>query len=106
MADASAQLDSLFGTTWVHAFEEDTQRGAVFRPREGALGLSRRPRERIELSRDGTARVVVGGPDDRLEEAAARWHEEGGTVLIRAHNGTQLRILEWSAERVVVQMGQ
>ena len=91
MADESARRESLFGTTWIHAFEEDMPGGAVYRPQGSAFALSRRPRERIELDRDGSARLTGGGPDDRLTGTAARWDEEGGVII------------EWSPERLVVQ---
>ena len=68
----------LFATGWVHAFEEDTAEGAVYRPRGSKLPLSRRPRERLELDADGTARIFVQGPDDRYIEQPASWHDEDG----------------------------
>ena len=68
----------LFATGWVHAFEEDTAEGAVYRPRGSKLPLSRRPRERLELDADGTARIFVQGPDDRYIEQPASWRDEGG----------------------------
>ena len=49
--------DWLFSVTWVHVFEEDTAEGGVYRPEEGPVPLSRRPRERFALTRDGSARV-------------------------------------------------
>lgn len=74
--------DPLFGTTWVHAFEEDGPDGAVYRPEGARVRLSRRPRERLSLSPGGQARLVVGGPDDRLLELAARWREDAGEITI------------------------
>ena len=70
--------DRLFATGWVHAFEEDTAEGAVYRPRGSKLPLSRRPRERLELDADGTARIFVQGPDDRYVEQPATWRDEDG----------------------------
>jgi len=93
----------LFATGWVHAYEEDTAEGAVYRPRGSKLPLSRRPRERLELSADGTARIFAPGPDDRYVEHAARWHDEDGDIVVRAREGgTELRIVERSPERLVV----
>jgi hypothetical protein len=95
----------LFATAWVHAFEEDTAAGAVYRPRGSKLPLSRRPRERIELEADGTARIFVQGPDDRYVEQPARWHDEDGEIVIGAREGTpELRIVDWSPERLVVRV--
>lgn len=93
----------LFATAWVHAFEEDTAEGAVYRPRGSKLPLSRRPRERLELDASGTARIFVQGPDDRHIEQPASWRDEDGTVVVRAREGgTALRIVESSSDRLVI----
>jgi hypothetical protein len=93
----------LFATGWVHAFEEDTAEGAVYRPRGSKLPLSRRPRERLELDADGTARIFVQGPDDRYIEQPASWREEDGAVVVRAREGgAALRIVDRSPDRLVV----
>jgi hypothetical protein len=95
----------LFATGWVHVFEEDTAEGAVFRPESDDIPLSRRPRERLELDRDGTARLFVQGPDDRYVPKPAMWREEDGAVVVRAHEGgATLRIVERSPNRLVVKM--
>ncbi len=100
-----AARDRLFGTRWVHVFEEDTPAGAVYRAEDDAIPLSRRPRERLELGPDGAARLFLPGPDDRLTEQPATWREEGGTVVVRAREeGTELRIVERSPARLVVQV--
>jgi hypothetical protein len=97
----------LFATAWVHAFEEDTDDGAVYRPRGSQLPLSRRPRERLELEADGTARIFVQGPDDRYVEQPARWHDEDSTIVICAREGgKELRIVDRSPDRLVVQVGR
>jgi hypothetical protein len=97
--------DRLFATGWVHAFEEDTAEGAVYRPRGSKLPLSRRPRERLELDADGTARIFVHGPDDRYIEQPASWRDEDGTVVVRAREGgTELKIVDRSPERLVVRI--
>ena len=93
----------LFATGWIHAFEEDTAEGAVYRPRGSKIPLSRRPRERLELSPDGTAKVFLPGPDDRSVEQAARWHDEDGAIVVRAREGgAELRIVEHSPDRLLV----
>jgi hypothetical protein len=95
----------LFTTGWVHAFEEDTAEGAVYRPRGSKLPLSRRPRQRLELEADGTARLFVQGPDDRYVEQAARWREEDGVLVVcPREGGPELRIVDRSPERLVVQV--
>jgi hypothetical protein len=93
----------LFTTAWIHAFEEDTGDGDVYRPRGAKLPLSRRPRERLELAADGTARFFVSGPDDRYVEQPARWHDEDGAIVVRAREGgVVLTIVERAADRLVV----
>ena len=97
----------LFATAWVHSYEEDTAEGAVYRPRGSKLPLSRRPRERLELNADGTARVFVQGPDDRYIEQPASWHDEDACVVVRTREGsTELRIVDRSPERLIVQVGR
>jgi hypothetical protein len=97
--------DRLFATGWVHAFEEDTAAGAVYRPRGSKLPLSRRPRERLELDADGTARIFVHGPDDRYVEQPASWRDEDGTVVVRAQQGgAELTILDRSPDRLLVRV--
>jgi hypothetical protein len=95
----------LYGTKWVHVFEEDTAEGSVYRAEDGAIPLSRRPRERLELRPDGSARLFVPGPDDRLVEEAATWRDEGGALVVRAPGGgTELRVVDRSPERLVVKV--
>jgi hypothetical protein len=95
----------LFATGWVHAFEEDTAEGAVYRRRGSKLPLSRRPRERLELDADGTARIYVQGPDDRYIEQPATWRDEDGALVVRAREGgAELRIVARSPERLVVRV--
>jgi hypothetical protein len=98
--------DPLFDTMWVHVFEQDTAAGAVYRPEDSSIPLSRRPRERLRLSANGSARLFAGGPDDRLTERAATWCEEDAVLVVRADDGgTVLRVVERSAERLVVRTG-
>ncbi|MGH7460053.1 MAG: hypothetical protein ACREMA_03370 [Longimicrobiales bacterium] len=92
---------------WVHVYEEDTERGAVYRPEDTDIPLSRRPRTQLELGADGSARVFVPGPDDRLREQSATWGEEAGDLVIRATQtgpapGRVLRVVDWSADRLIV----
>jgi hypothetical protein len=85
-------------------FEEDSGEGAVYRADDADIPLSRRPRERFRLDRDGSARLFAAGPDDRLVEQTATWVEEAGAVVIRAAGGGPvLRIVQRSPERLVVQ---
>jgi hypothetical protein len=94
-------------TTWVHVFEEDTPDGAVYRPADDNIPLSRRPRERLALSDDGTARVYTPGPDDRFIEHPAEWKQEGDNVVVRttakgAAPSRELVIVERTPKRLVV----
>jgi hypothetical protein len=102
MTAASGTPEDIFGKRWVHVFEQDTPQGAVFRPEDGPIPLSRRPREAIELGKDGSACVFVPGPDDRFVERRTTWREEGGDLVIRPVEGiAELRIVERSPERLV-----
>ncbi len=99
--------ERLFATRWVHAFEEDTPEAEVYRPEADDLPLSRRPRRRISLSADGSARILVPGPDDRLVESRAAWQREGGDLVVRgrARGGrgpNVLHIVSQSATRLLV----
>jgi hypothetical protein len=94
--------DWLFSTRWVHVFEEDTAEDAVYRPEDAKVPLSRRPRERLELRRDGTASLFLPGPDDRLVEKAATWSFRDGEILVRTREGRELTIRERSAKRLLV----
>ena len=104
--DRAARLGPLFATRWVHAFEEDDARGAVYRPEDADLPLSRRPREGLELSADGAARVLVPGPDDRPRPRAAAWRDDGDAVVIHADapagDAREWRVVDWSPDRLVV----
>jgi hypothetical protein len=97
--------DRLFTTTWVHVFEEDTDKGAVYRPEDDAIPLSRRPREQVEVDPDGSARLFMPGPADRLVEQPATWRKEGDVLVIRARKGSaELRIIDRSPARLVIQI--
>lgn len=100
------QASGPFGT-WVHVFEEDTAEGAVFRPEDADIPLSRRPRERIELRADGSATILVPGPDDRFVPQPARWTDEGGALVVRdAEDAVRMRVVKQSSDRLVVEMGR
>ena len=84
--------DSIFRARWAHVFEEDGPEGAVYRPEDAELPRSRRPRMRISFSRDGQARLLVAGPDDRLREVEARWREENGEITVSGGGAPELRV--------------
>ncbi len=92
-------------TTWVHVFEQDTAEGAVFRPDDADIPLSRRPRERIELSPGGKAALLMPGPDDRFVRHPATWREERGTLVVRDEDDVvRVRVVARSADRLVVRL--
>jgi hypothetical protein len=105
VATKRAARDPLFATKWVHVFEEDTAEGAVYRAEDDAIPLSRRPRERLEFRPDGSARLLVPGPDDRLVEEKATWSDEDGALVVGAREGgTEVRVLDRSPKRLVVKV--
>src|SRR4029077_20968491 len=107
MPGKDAEQAQLFNTTWVHVFEEDSPEGAVYRPEEDDIPLSRRPRERFQLERNGVARVLIPGPNDRYVEQPAKWSEDKGDVVIRPSTGEpSLRIVSQSPSRLVVKAQQ
>jgi hypothetical protein len=97
--------DRLFATGWVHVFEEDTAEGAVFRPEDGVIPLSRRPRERLKLEPDGRASVYLAGPDDRYVEQPATWQDDDGTCVIRTKDGhITIEIVDHSDTKLVAKI--
>ena len=93
--------EALFGTQWVHAFEEDGADGAVYRPEDADLPLSRRPRERLALAADGSAELFVPGADDRPRPRDGTWREQGGEIVVATPAG-DYRVVSWSPDRLVV----
>jgi len=96
----------LFATRWVHVFEEDTPDGDVYRPEDADIPLSRRPRERIILRKDGSASVLSGGADDRLAEQTATWQQHDNSMVVRTSDGAELRIVDQSPDRLVVKVSR
>ena len=90
---------------WVHVFEEDTAAGAVFKPEDADIPLSRRPREQIEFRSGGAATLWTGGADDRPAAISARWTQGDDGLVVRDSDGTvRLRVLEQSADRLLVKL--
>ena len=89
--------------TWIHVFEEDTAAGAVFKPEDADIPLSRRPRERVEFRSGGRATIWSGGPDDRPAPVAAQWAQEGEQLVVRDSGGAiRLRVIDQSPQRLLV----
>ena len=98
---------AIYGIRWVHVFEEDTAEGQIYKPDSGPIPLSRRPREALTLNADGSARVEVGGADDRPVARRAAWRSsaEGLVVEVPADGGnvvTALHVVRVSPDRLVV----
>lgn len=107
MPPKSMNSRMVIGKRWVHWFEEDTPDGSIYRPETEELPLSRRPRERLELDTDGSARILLSGPDDRLVATPATWREEQGSIVLRAAGGPgsrmlELRIVQAAPDRLLV----
>jgi hypothetical protein len=99
-----SDYEPLFSKRWVHVFEEDGPEGAVYRPEDEDIPLSRRPRQRLAFSRDGTARIGVAGPDDRVREVEGRWREEGGEIKVTRSStaAEEMRVRVRSADCLLV----
>ncbi len=107
MTAAPANDEALFRTAWVHVFEEDVGEDAVYRPDDGDIPLSRRPRGRFRIERDGTATLFLPGPDDRYVEHPATWSDERGVLTVQATGRpTRLRVIERSASRLLVRIAR
>jgi hypothetical protein len=98
--------DPLFDVTWVHVFEQDGAQGAVYLPESDPIPLSRRPRERLELDPDGSARLLTPGPGDGYVEQPASWREDDDTIVVRTRRGVELCIVDRSPSRLVIQTRQ
>ncbi|MEP6619058.1 MAG: hypothetical protein ABJE47_07085 [bacterium] len=100
---------ALVGTRWVHVDGDDAAGDAVFHDAAGDVPLSRRPKEFLEFSDDGTVRLFATGADDRAQETArTNWSEDAGGVQFRlkvpdARGATIYRIVEHGPGRLVIQ---
>lgn len=102
---------TLVGTRWVHVDGDDTDRGAVYRDESGDMPLSRRPKELLEFSDDGTVRKLATGADDRAHEVdRAAWSSESGDtggVVFRfatpdARGAREYRVVEHAPDHLVI----
>jgi hypothetical protein len=106
--DSSDSRRALVHTRWVHVDGDDTTEGAVFRDAAGDIPLSRRPKEYLEFSDDGTVRRLATGADDRAHEVdRTTWWAVDGHVVFRfetadAHGRHAYRIVEQGAGRLVI----
>ncbi len=99
--------DHLFTTRWVHIAEEDTADGAVYRPDDEHVPLSRKPRNWLEFRKDGSAKLFAPGPDDRPVEQATTWRDAGAAQRRDATPAaSELEIVEQSPSRLVIRPGR
>ena len=104
----SAAARHLVGTRWVHVDGDDDAGGAVYRDASGDVPLSRRPKEYLEFSGDGTVRLLTSGADDRAHEVdRATWQDEGGHVAFHFDAGDAAgrkayRVVDAAANRLVI----
>jgi hypothetical protein len=93
----------LFTTRWVHVAEEDTGAGAVYRPDDENIPLSRKPRDWLELHEDGSAELYVPGPDDRPVARSVTWSDRSSGGAARQPDA-DVTILEKSPSRLLVKL--
>lgn len=103
LPDSNHDPGALLGVEWVHAFEQDSAHGMVFRPGDADVPLSRRPRERLVLEAGGAARWLTPGAADGLESRPARWSEQDGQIVLRDGEGALLlRIVDQAPGRLMI----
>jgi hypothetical protein len=102
MAAKRSAPDQLFTTRWVHIAEEDTAEGAVYRPDDDRVPLSRKPRDWLELRPDGSATLFVPGPDDRPVEQPTTWQASSTSRKTSGARAADLQIIDRSPSRLVV----
>jgi hypothetical protein len=108
MSESSDARRALVQTRWVHVDGDDDEHGAVFRNAAGDIPPSRRPKEILEFTEDGTVRRSATGADDRAQEMdRAQWCDEGGHVVFRfdvpdARGRRAYRIVDQRADRLII----
>jgi len=70
----------LFGTTWLHANEEDTDETKIYRPNTYHFPPSR-GRTGFSLDADGTFRLFAIAPTDGLEEHTGKWEMVNKNIM-------------------------
>lgn len=87
---------------WIHLFEEDSDRAAVYVRESTDVPLSRRPREVLELGADGRARMFRPSADDRLVADSATWVLEGTDLRLESAGGATRHARVESPTRLVL----
>ena len=99
---------ALSGKRWVHVDGDDADGGAVYHNAQGNLAPTRRPKEYLEFSDDGTVKKLATGADDTAHPVdSASWSKDDPTVSFRftspdARGATTYRVVEQSEDRIVV----
>jgi len=93
---------------WIRVPDEDDEGGKVYRDASGDIPPSRRPKEYLEFSDDGTVRKLATGADDRAHEVdRTTWSQKDGKVVFRFgavenRGGEEHRIVEQTPDRIVI----
>ena len=67
---------------WFRSHEEEQEGRIVYRSAAYDFPRARAPRSSMRLHPDGSAEFGEGGPADRPEMAAGRWHVEGDVLTL------------------------
>jgi hypothetical protein len=88
---------------WVHAHEEDSEKGTTFRPATTPLPPSR-GRRILELHDDGGLVDFQPGAADVPEAVAGEWELEGQWLVLRhpSEGSRRVRIVKAEPERLVL----
>ena len=91
--------------SWVHAHEEDTGDGTVFRP-VGTPMPPARGRTTLELRADGTYSEIGPGPDDVPRESTGTWSVREGRITLTGDTTSsadrELEVVAADPDRLVV----
>jgi hypothetical protein len=93
---------------WVHVPSDDNEGGAVYRDASGDIPPSRRPKEYLEFSDDGTVRKLATGADDRAHEVdRTTWSQKDGKVVFNfgaanSRGGEEHQIVEQAPDKLVI----
>jgi hypothetical protein len=100
---AELNKDAIAGR-WVHAHEEDTDDGMVFRPASQPMPPAR-GRTALELRPDGTYTETSPGPTDAPEDSDGTWALEGDRLILGAEGaraGHAWRVVSAGTDRLTV----
>lgn len=93
---------------WVHIPGDDHEGGAVYRDASGDIPPTRRPKEYLEFSDDGTVRKLATGADDAAHEVdRTTWSQKEGKVVFsfggaNKREAEEHQIVEQAPDKIVV----